>query len=104
AGCFTACKFFAKVVGRNRAVADLVPDDFRKLRAKFSKTRGAVGMRNAIQGVRSILKFAFDDDLIDKPIRFGQAFDKPKLATVRKAREAHRTEHGQRMLEAAELR
>src|SRR5262249_22264321 len=49
-------------------------------------------------------KFAFDDGLILAPVRFGQAFAKPKLDAVRKARETHRAEHGDRMFEASELR
>lgn len=92
------------VLGRNRAVTDIVPDNFRKLRTKLAKTRAAVALRNEMQRVRSIFKFAFDDGLILAPVRFGQAFAKPKLDVVRRERETHRAKHGNRMFEADELR
>jgi integrase len=57
-----------------------------------------------MQRVRGIFKFAFDEELILAPVRYGQGFDKPKLDAVRRAREAHRSEHGDRMFEAHELR
>jgi len=92
------------VFGNQRTVTDLTPNDFRKLRAKLAKTRGAIALRTALQRVRSIFKFAFDAGLILAPIRFGQAFAKPKLEMVRRAKEAHKSEHGLRMFESADLR
>jgi len=105
-GYFATCKTLVDVLDkhRRRPVADLTPDDFRKLRAHFAKTRGVVALRNEMQRVRCVFKFAFDEGLIDAPIRYGQAFAKPKLDAVRRAREAHRAEHGDRMFEAAEIR
>jgi integrase len=96
--------FVAKKLGKGRTVADLKPDDFRALRVKLAKTRGATALRNEMQRVRSVFKFAFDDGLILAPIRFGQSFAKPTQDVVRRAREAHRSEHGDRMFEASELR
>jgi integrase len=104
AGYFTACKKLAKVFGRHRAVTDLHPDDFRKLRSKLSKTRGVVGQRNAIQAVRSIFKFAFDDGSIVNPVRYGRGFDKPTKDEVDRAHGVHQAQHGKRMLEAVEIR
>ena len=103
-GYYATCETVVKASGRERAVSDLIPDDFRKLRAKLAAKRGPVALRNEMQRVRSIFKFAFDDGLIPAPIRFGQAFAKPKLDTVRRARETHRQKHGDRMFEAEELR
>jgi integrase len=90
--------------GKSRVVVDLSPQDFAKLRVKLAKTRGAVALRNAIQQVRGIFKFAFDQGLILVPIRFGQSFAKPKLEVVRRAREEHREKYGDRMFEANELK
>ncbi|MBA3315575.1 MAG: hypothetical protein H0T47_20095 [Planctomycetaceae bacterium] len=101
---YATCAAVVEAFGKGRAVADLVPDDFRKLRAKLAKKRGVVALRNEMQRVRTLFKFAFDEGLIVVPIRFGQAFAKPKLDAVRRAREALRAEHGDRMSEADELR
>lgn len=65
------------------------------------KTRKAVALGNEIMRVRSIFKFAFDEGLILSPMRFGQAFGKPKKEIVDAAREAHRLEHGVRMCHGA---
>lgn len=103
-GYYTTCETVVKQFGRNQAVMDLVPADFRKLRATLAKSRGLVALRNAIQNVRSIFKFGFDEGLILSPVRFGQAFAKPKKDSVNRERETHRTEHGDRMFESPEIR
>jgi integrase len=104
ATCVATCKILCSVFGKNRTVESLVSADFSKLKAKLAKTRKEVAMRNEIQRVRTIFKFAFDDGLIDRPMRYGKGFDKPSLTVVRRAREKHRAEHGDRMFEAHEIR
>jgi integrase len=104
AGYYATCSTIVKTLGKGRAVVDLRPDDFRGLRVKLAETRGVVALRNEMQRVRSVFKFAFDEALIVAPVRFGQSFAKPKIEAVRREREAHRAEHGDRMLEAVELR
>lgn len=103
-GNYDTCATIIEVFGRGRAVSDLAPADFAKLRGKLAKTRQAVALRNEMQRVRSVFKFAFDQGLIVAPIRFGQSFAKPKLDVVRRDREAHRQAHGNRMFEASEIR
>lgn len=103
-GYFSTAETVAKTLGRTRAVADLVPDDFRKLRTKLAKTRKAVALKNEMVRVRSIFKFAFDEGLIIAPVKFGKGFATPRKETIDKQREAHRMEHGYRMFEADELR
>lgn len=103
-GYYATCATVVKVFRKGRAVEDLQPNDFRVLRKKLAETRGVIALRNEMQRVRSLFKFAFDEGLILAPVRFGQAFAKPKLDAVRRAREAQRNEHGDRMFEAAEIR
>ncbi|MBN1394197.1 MAG: tyrosine-type recombinase/integrase [Pirellulales bacterium] len=103
-GYFDTCARVVKVFKRGRIVADLSPADFGQLRKVLARTRGPVALRNEMQRVRSIFKFAFDHGLILAPIRYGQSFAKPKLDIVRKAREAHRERFGDRMFEAKEIR
>ena len=90
--------------GRNRAVTDLTLGDFGELRARLAKTMAAVTLRNEMQRARSVFKFGFDEGLLSTPLRFGQSFGRPRLDVVRKAREAHRAAHGDRMFEAHEIR
>jgi integrase len=103
-GYHATCAGIVDAFGRDRAVTNLVPDDFRKLRGRLAKTRKAVALGNEIMRVRSVLKFAFDDGLILAPVKLGQAFGKPKPEVVDRQRNEHRAEHGIRMFEAHELR
>ncbi|MBX3412175.1 MAG: tyrosine-type recombinase/integrase [Pirellulales bacterium] len=94
------CARLVEFFGRNRLVDDIRSDDFGRLRIKLSKTLGAVSLGNEIQRVRTVFKFAYDDGLIERPLRFGQSFAKPARSVIRKARASS----GARMFEAEEIR
>jgi integrase len=64
-------------------VADLDPDDFAALRNKMAKKWGPVTLGNVIQRIRVVFKFAADDGLIDRPLRYGQSFKGPSRKVVR---------------------
>ena len=68
--------------GRHRLVEDLAPSDFATLRHKLAKNWGPVTLGNMIQRIRSILKYAVDQCLTEKPIRFGQGFGRPTQKTL----------------------
>ena len=57
--------------GKTKGVLDLTPQDFEKFRAKLGKTQGPVSLRNCIIRSRVLFKYAFDNYIIDKPVRFG---------------------------------
>jgi len=76
----------ADVLGRSRVVSSLTPADFAKLRAVLAKRLGPVRLGNTIQRVRSIFKYAYDCELIEKPIRFGPDFKRPAKRLIREAR------------------
>jgi integrase len=86
--------------GRDRLVEDLRPDDFEKLRAKLAKGWGPVTLTNVMQRIKSVFKYASDNDFIARPVRYGQGFKRPSQKTLRKARNAK----GSRMFEAHEIR
>lgn len=100
----SSCERLYSTLGRSRLVDDLAADDFEKLRATLAKTRGPVALGNEIQRVRMVFKYAYDQGLIDKPIRYGQGFKKPSRKTLRKHRSQKQAENGKRMFEADELR
>jgi integrase len=97
---YITCERLISEFGRNRLVTDLASDDFERLRASLSKSRGPVALGNEVQRARTVFKFAFDSGLINAPVRFGPSFRKPNKKTMRKARYAN----GPRMFEADELR
>jgi integrase len=86
--------------GKSRLVTDLGPDDFASLRKKMAKSWGPVTLGNTIQRVRSLFKYAMDNGLIDRPVRYGQGFARPSKKTLR----LERAKKGPRMFEAEEIR
>ena len=89
-----------RVLGKNQPVESLSGLHFGKLRADIAKTRGPVSLKNEMVRVKCVFNFAFKDELIDKPVRYGARFDAPKKKVIRKASNAK----GSRMFEASELR
>src|SRR5262245_38233578 len=65
-----ACIRVADAFGRDRLVSDLRSDDFAALRVQLAKNRSAVCLGIEIQKIRSVFKFAFDDGILDAPVRF----------------------------------
>ncbi|HEY2785067.1 MAG TPA: hypothetical protein VGJ05_08840 [Fimbriiglobus sp.] len=94
------CQTVLDAFGVGRAVADLRPEDFGRLRAVAAARLGPFALSKFIQMVRTFFKFAFENGLIDVPVRYGQSLDKPRQRTLRLAREAA----GSRMLAAADAR
>jgi integrase len=86
--------------GKGRLVADLDPDDFARLRNKLAKKWGPVTLGNVIQRIRVIFKFAWDNGLIDRPVRYGQAFKRPSRKVVR----LDRARKGPKLFTADEIR
>lgn len=81
-------------------MSDLAADDLERLRATFAKTRGMVGIGNAVRNVRIVFKYGYDAGLIDRLVRFGPGFKTPSKSKMRKERQSKPV----RMHEADELR
>ena len=72
--------------GRDRLVDDLAADDFELLLETMSKRWGPVRLGNQVQAVRSVFKFAYENKLINSPVRFGSEFVKPSAGELRRYR------------------
>jgi len=94
------CKLIEQAFGLDRFVDDLRVEDFQRLRASMAKKWGPARLANQIQRVRSVFKYAYDNDLIDKPMRFGSEFKKPSAKTMRK----ERAKKGPRLFQPKELK
>jgi integrase len=51
-----------------------------------------------------MFKYAYETDLIDRPIKYGKAFEKPSASLRRKSRMAAQAENGKRLFEPGEIR
>lgn len=97
---FRTCEKMIAHVGRERFVDDMQADDFGKLRAHIAKGRGAHTIHNHMRRINTVFKYAYEAELIDKPVRFGPEWVKPTPRDLRLARHAA----GKRLFEANELR
>jgi integrase len=95
-----ACDLLVSNFRKSRLVADLDPEDFAALRRKLSKKWGPVTLGNAIQRIRVVFKFAWDNGLIDRPVRYGQGFKRPSRKVVR----IDRAKRGPKLFTADEIR
>lgn len=96
----TTCKLIEEAFGLDRFVDDLRVDDFQQLRSSMAKKWGPARLTNQIQRVRSVFKYAYENELINKPIRFGSEFRKPSAKTMRK----ERAKRGPRLYQPKELK
>jgi integrase len=97
---FATCELIVREFGGTRVAIDLTAEDFASLRATIAKNCGLVRIGNEVQRVRSLFKFAYEEGLIDRPVRYGQGFVKPNRKALREAR----NRRAARMFEADEIR
>jgi len=109
--CRTVLDSFVSFTGPGRLASDLAPDDFLRYRQRLSrqgltgrKGLGVYALTRAITVVRSALKYAYEMNLIDNPIKYGKAFVQPSSTLKRKSRRAAELANGKRMFEAREVR
>ena len=93
------CQRIVRVFGRNRCVSDLRPDDFAELHKDIAKTNGPVRLRNEIKTARSVFKWAYEAQLIDRPVPYGPGFTVPSAKTLR----VNRTRHEKRLFTRDQL-
>ncbi len=87
-GYYRACGHLMRHFKPHRQVANLHPADFAAFRRKLAKGRGAVSLKTEITRIKSVLKFASDNELIGQPIRYGNSFAPPRRNVIRKAQHA----------------
>jgi integrase len=95
-----ACDAIVAAFGKRRLLADIDPDDFAGLRNKLAKKWGPHRLSKTIQFVRCVFKFAFEAELIDRPVRFGPGFKRPSKKTIR----LQRAKGGPKLFTADEIR
>jgi integrase len=104
----TITDLIVKQFTKDRPINDLRAADFRELRKVMSDRWKSVRLANGITRVKTVFKFAYHIELIDRPIPYLQPrspiFAKPTDHQLRAEKEAHEQEHGQNMLEADECR
>jgi len=85
---FKTCEILIEHFGKGCIVGELGPLDFRSFRTKLAKRFSPISLRNEITRIRTVFRHADRSGLIDRPVKFGNGFDKPTAKTVRKDRNA----------------
>ena len=96
----STAKLVCRLFDKNRPAASLKPADFQSLRAEIAKTRNANSLGNEVQRIRTLFRWASESDLIDRPIKFGPSFKRPRKDVLRRERQ----KKGPRKFEARHLR
>jgi integrase len=96
---YAVCAALIGHFGKDRRVDDLRPDDFRRFRAKLTERFGPNSLKSRIIRCRGVLNFAFDNQLIDKPVQYGSCFAPPSALTIRR----HRNQGGPKLFEREEV-
>ena len=106
-----AAEDYAKFAGSNRIVTDLRPDDFEKYRQKLlrrgisgKKGLGVHALDRSVMVVKAIFNHAYDAELIDNPVRFGNSFKRSSSTSKRKSRSEKQIQNGKRLFELSEAR
>lgn len=86
---FNTCESLVNHFGKNAKVDGLGPQEFAGYRAKLVKRfKSVVSLRNEINRVCIVFNFAHAHQLIEKPVSYGQSFDRPSAKALRKRKNA----------------
>lgn len=99
-----ACERIIEHFGRERLVEDIRVSDFDSYRAAVASGRGLHAIGTQVTICRMVFNFAYENELIEKPVRFGQNFKRPTKKSMRIDRSKKQQAHGLKMFEAAECR
>jgi integrase len=93
------CNLIVSHFGKLRLASDVGQEDFTKLRNNMANLWGPHRLAKTIQFVRCVFKYAYDAELLDRPIRFGPGFKRPSKKTLR----LHRAKQGPKLFKRGEI-
>jgi integrase len=94
------CAELVAEFGRDRLLSDIRPEDFEKLRGTLAAKWGPVRLKAEMTRARTVFNYGYDNELLEKPMRFGEGFKVPSKQTI----QLHKAAQGPKMFEADELR
>ncbi len=94
------CRDFGGFVGDDVWIAELTPDHFARFRSNVAGRRNLISTGNEVTRVKTIFKWAYENDIIEKPVRFGTDFKRPKKRDVR----IHKTRRGAKTFTTTEIK
>jgi integrase len=101
---YDTCERLLSILGSNIIVEEIRPDDLLKVRERLAKTLGPVALANEIGRVRVLFNYAYGEERIERPVRFGKSFRKPSKRTLRQHKAQREAENGKKFFEASAIR
>jgi integrase len=86
--------------GKGRRVDDLRPDDFASLRDRLARRWGPARLQMAVARVRTVLRYGYEAELLDRPVRTGPGFKPPSEKVLR----LHKAAQGPKLFTAEQIR
>lgn len=80
------CRDFAEHVGGGRDIASLGPQDFTRIYKEISRSLSPVTVSNFVARVSSIFSWAYENQYLETPMRFGADFKRIPARLLRKMR------------------
>ncbi|WP_437187781.1 tyrosine-type recombinase/integrase [Planctomicrobium sp. SH668] len=84
ADCHNICQAIVDHFGREYLVQHIFPVDFEKFRKVLSHGVNKVTLKNRVNRARGVFNYAFENGLIDRPVRYGAGFDRPSEKLLRR--------------------
>lgn len=87
---FATCTLVSDTLGSSTPIQSLTPADFDRLRTKMAERAGPSRLSKLISIVRGAFGYLVNEDvqLIERPVRFGPNFRRPKAHIIRQAKAA----------------
>jgi integrase len=80
------CERLVGFFGRERGVDSITRDDLKSLRKYLARGVNPETLNGRIGVTRSIFKFAYEEELVEKPVRFGKDLKRPERRLLRRSR------------------
>ena len=82
----STCKRFIEFVGEFVWITDLKPEHFQGYQESIASRRNIVSTGNEVTRVKTIFKWAYEAEHLDRPMKFGPDFKRPKKRDVKNYR------------------
>ena len=98
------CERIVEHFGATTPVEHLGPAEFLGYRARLTERHKSMQVLGYwIARTKSVFTFAYENDEIDRPVRFGVGFKAPGKKAVRKQKYAREAEHGKRLFTPGQI-
>jgi integrase len=98
------CKMVRAEFGLTKRVLDLCPSDFEKLYFHLSEKHGVATLAREIVMTKSVFKYAYESDLIEKPVKFGPMFKGTTKQNRKKDKNKAQLTNGKKLFSAADIK